>query len=297
MPNPRNEVWLNTPRAWSLIAITPGLLVLWGVGMACAEGGTTFTSPEARQGVAVDAIHVYTINDAAIAKHDKATGALVERWEAEEAAAGEEAGFIHMNSGVVRDDRLYCAHSNYPAVPMRSSIEVFSLNPLAPVDRIDLGETDGSLTWMDWHDGYWWGCFAHYSHRPPEEKSNRDTTLVQLDAEWNRLRAWRFPGTLMERCAPYSLSGGSWGPGGLLYVTGHDRPEVYVLALPDTGGILEYQGMVSVPMEGQAIAFDRSGGGELYGIVRRSLRVVTAPSEVFMRAPAPPPLGPAATPE
>jgi hypothetical protein len=246
------------------------------VAQEAAEPARIFPSPEARQGVAVDDTHVYTISNTAIAKHDKATGALVSRW-----AAPEGAGFIHLNSGVVKEGRLYGAHSNYPMVPMHSTVEVFGLAPLAPVDRIDLGETDGSLTWMDWHDGYWWGCFAHYSHRPPMDKTHRDTTLVQFDENWERLNVWRFPDEVLARCAPYSLSGGSWGNDGLLYVTGHDRAEVYVLRRSTASEMLEYLGSAAVPMEGQALAFDRGDCGFLYGIVRRDRRVVTVPADAI----------------
>jgi len=142
---------------------------------------------------------------------------------------------------------------------------------------VSLGITAGSLTWMDWHDGAWWGCFAHYDHRPPEDKGNQYTELVKFDAQWRRLRGWTFPPEVLERSAPYTLSGGSWGPDGQLYASGHDRPEVYGLRLPVAGTTLELARTVPVPMEGQAIAFDRTGSGLLYGVIRDKKQVVTAP--------------------
>lgn len=256
----------------SRIVSTAGLLLAMAYAHA-HEPVRSFDSPEARQGVAVGAQYVFTINNTAIAKHDKATGELLARWE-----APEGSGVIHLNSGVVKDGRLYCAHSNYPEVPMRSSLEVFDAATLEPVERIELGETNGSLTWMDWHEGHWWGCFAHYSHRPPEDKTHRDTTLVRFAGGWRAEQTWTFPGTVLERCAPYSLSGGSWGPDNVLYATGHDRPELYALRVPGGGGLLQLRDTIAAPMHGQAIAFDRTGSGLVYGIQRKARRVVTLPA-------------------
>ena len=75
---------------------------------------------------------------------------------------------------------------------------------------------------------------------------------------------------------------------GLLYVTGHDAKELYVLRLPRQGSTLEYVTTIDVPFEGQAWAWDRSEGRILYGIVRRTREVVVAripevPAAVLLR--------------
>ena len=248
------------------------------------KAARTFSSPDAHQGVAVGAAQVFTIDNTSIAMHDKATGALLKRWE-----APKDTAFKHMNSAVVKDGRLYCAQSNYPEVPMRSALAIFDAATLEPVDQVDFGITDGSLTWMDWYEGHWWGCFVHYDHRPPVDKTNRDSTLVRFGSDWQRERVWHFPEPVLRRCAPYSISGGSWAPNGRLYVTGHDRAEAYGLRVPADGEILKLEGAVELPMHGQAIAFDRSGSGLLYGIDRKSQQVVTLPLDSVL---APHPLPP-----
>ncbi|MCP4642248.1 MAG: hypothetical protein GY851_17520 [bacterium] len=231
-----------------------------------------FEAPDADQGVAVDADHVYVIDNTIVAKHDKYTGELVKRWAADEAHP-----LIHMNSGMVRDGTLYCAHSNYPRLPMTSSVEMWDTATLEHVGSHSFGVTDGSLTWMDWHNGFWWGCFAHYDGKGGEPgKDHTWTRLVQFNSEWCPLQPWVFPKDVLGRFAPHSCSGGAWGSDGLLYVTGHDRSELYTLELPESGSVLRYMRTVSFPVEGQAIAFDRAGTGLLYGLRRSTSEVVAA---------------------
>ena len=37
-----------------------------------------------------------------------------------------------------------------------------------------------------------------------------------------------------------SISGGGWGPDGRLCLTGHDLPELYVVAIQMRGGVLDH---------------------------------------------------------
>src|SRR5690606_36702816 len=106
-----------------------------------------FNVPEARQGVAVDAEHFYAIDNRVIAKYTKSTGALVQRWE-----ASETVPLVHLNAGVVVGRKLYCAHSNYPHYPDTSSVEIWDTGTLEHIGSKSFGITDGSLTWIDYHD-------------------------------------------------------------------------------------------------------------------------------------------------
>jgi len=229
-----------------------------------------FVTPEAHQGVAVDERHAYAINNTAITKHDKWTGELLLRWD-----ASPEIPLLHLNSGMVKEDKLYCAHSNFPDQPMISSVEIWDTETLTHLASHSFGITDGSLTWMDWHDGHWWGCFAQYEgRRALPNRDHRWTRLVQFDEHWQELQAWAFPETVLERFAPSSSSGGAWGPDGLLYVSGHDRYELYGLQIPRGGGVLTHLHTIPTINAGQAIAFDRSGDNLFFGIIRREKRVV-----------------------
>lgn len=221
-------------------------------------------APEARQGVAVDGKYVYAIGNRVVAKYDKFTGDRIKVWN-----ATEEKPLIHLNSGVVIGGKLICAHSNHSGLPMTSSIEIWDTETLEHIESHSFGILYGSLTWCDRKDGYWYACFAHYNRKGGyPEKDHTFTSVVKFDDNWQRLESWVFPKEVLDRFNPYSSSGGAWGPDGRLYCTGHDHKEIYILELPKAGSILKLAGIVPFPIEGQAFAFDKSGTGLLYGIVR-----------------------------
>ena len=235
-----------------------------------------FDVPEARQGVAVDAEHFYAITNRAVAKYTKATGTLVKRWEASDATP-----LVHLNAGLVIDGKLYCAHSNYPDYPDTSSVEIWDADSLEHVGTHSFGITDGSLTWIDSHDGAWWAVFAHYSKHVGKKGRTQGTPwtrLVKLDQDWRLEQSWLFPEELIRRFEPSSNSGGMWGPDGLLYCTGHDEAELYRLTLPSSGSVLRLRDVIPVSFPGQAFAWDRSEQGIIYGVDKSSRRVVVLQS-------------------
>lgn len=224
---------------------------------------------EAGQGAAAAGDDFYAVVNTRLGRYAKADGAKLAEW------AGDPTLFVHLNACLVHDARLMCAHSNYPHVPMVSSVEIFDPVTLAHLDSISLGEQIGSLTWIDRHDGSWWAVFANYDGRGGQEgRDHRYTTLVRFDDEWRRTESWVFPPSVLERFAPTSSSGGGWGDDGLLYVSGHDAPELYVLALPAAGSVLRHVATVNVGFEGQGWAWDRTADREIWGISRQGRSVV-----------------------
>ncbi len=227
----------------------------------------TFPAAEAHQGVAVDEQHFYAVTNRAIGKYNKQTGKVVKQWK-----APDDSPLRHLNGGTIVDGRLYAAHSNWPAKPLRNSIEIWDADSLEHVDRHAFDVDEGALTWIDYRNGQWWGVFAFYG----KADSVRRTAFLQFDEKWNRKQEWRFPQDVIDRFVPYSSSGGSFGPNGLLYVTGHDRAELYALRIPKTGKTLELVDTVPMEIEGQGIAWDRSDVGIVYGIRRKSKEVVVS---------------------
>ncbi|PZU07986.1 hypothetical protein [Sphingomonas sp.] len=228
-----------------------------------------FSAEEARQGVVADGKYVYAISNAEIGKYDRRTHELVERWR------GDPARFRHMNSCILAGRQLVCAASNYPEVPQASSIEWFDAGRLSHVRTLSLGPGRGSLTWLDWHEGSWWACFANYAGKGGEPgRDHRYTTLVRYSPDFQEQGAWLFPPSVLERFAPYSSSGGVWGRDGLLYVTGHDRPELYALRLPPAGSILEHVATIPLMTDGQAIAWEEGANRILWGIERKTREAV-----------------------
>ena len=71
-----------------------------------------------------------------------------------------------------------------------------------------------------------------------------------------------------------SNSGGSFGPDSLLYLTGHDEPELYAMRFPQMGSIMELVEILPINNAGQGIAWDRSEPNVIYGIIK-SQRLVT----------------------
>jgi hypothetical protein len=228
-----------------------------------------FQIKEARQGVGVDADAFYAVDNTLIAKCDKKTGALIAKWEGDADNAA-----IHLDSAALVDGKVYAAHSNYPAWPMTSSIEIWDAATLKHIESHSLGIERGSLTWLDRDaNGVWWGAFANYNRvfdRSPIAYGNKyNTQVVRFDADWRVAEAWVFPDALVEKFDDMSNSGGSWGPDGKLYVTGHDNPELYVMELPEIGSELKWVGTIPAEIGGQGFAFDHSQPGVIYGIIRK----------------------------
>lgn len=225
--------------------------------------------PEARQGVAVDARHFYAVANSRIGKYDKATGRKVAEW------VGDRLRITHLNSCAVIGADLVCANSNYPEVPMASSVEFFDPETLRHRRSVPLGLGIGSLTWLERRGGQWWAGFANYDARGGEPgRDHRFTQVVTFDDQWRRTGGYRFPDSVLRRFAPSSNSGGSWGDDGLLYVTGHDAPEIYVLREPGEGPVLEHVATIAAPLEGQAWAWDRLQPRTIYGITRATGGVI-----------------------
>ena len=226
----------------------------------------------ANQGVAVDAKHFYGIGNYVVGKYDKVSGERVAEW------VGLRGGAtVHLNGGLFQDGQLVLAHSNFPQLPMASSLEYFDPASVRPVKSVSLGLRHGSLTWAEKKDGFWWACFAHYNDQGTAPGTdNRSTMVGKFDENWQLLESWLFPPQVVASWGKSSCSGGSWGDDGLLYTTGHDASELYVLRLPKMGVTLEYVTMIKVPFEGQSWAWDRTDRRVIYGIIRRTGEVVVA---------------------
>ena len=185
----------------------------------------------------MDAECFYAITNRAIGKYRKDTGERVAGWE------DEKGGHLkHLNAGVVFEGKLYCAHSNFPDRPEQSSVEIWDTATLRHIDSHHFENPPGSLTWVDRRDGRWFACFAHYRKTSDPALSR----VMSFDADWKPLQSWTFPAALIERFGGNSASGGSLGPGGNLFVTGHDARGLYVLGVPEAGGELIWRDTIAI---------------------------------------------------
>jgi hypothetical protein len=236
-----------------------------------------FPAREAGQGVAVDARHFYAIDNTVIAKYEIGSGRRVGAW------TGPRNGLIrHTNSCLAHAGRLWCANSNYSLTPMGSSVEIFDAGTLRHVESHSLGMLDeGSLTWFDRYRTGWIAGFAHYDAAGGVPfKNHRFSSVVTFDAEWRRTGGWLFPPTVLERMAPYAASGGAIGPDGWLYLLGHDRPEMYVVARPSMGPALIHLATIELEAEGQAFSWAQDGSRRVFTVDRRKglVRVIELPA-------------------
>jgi len=234
-----------------------------------------FDVPEANQGVAVDEKYFYAIDNQTIGKYDKITGKQVAKWQ-----GAKEGPITHLDSGVVVDGKLYCAHSNYPDSPMASSVEIWDVQTMQHIATHSFGINWGSLTWIDRHDGYWWALFANYNKVFGSSNTSYgnvyNTTMVKFDDNWQWQESWTLPAKLLPKFEVMSCSGGSWGPDGRLYLSGHDPAEVYVMKLPEAGSVLQWLDTIALNIRGQGIAWDHSNPGTIYGIIRAKRQVTVS---------------------
>jgi hypothetical protein len=228
------------------------------------------SAPEARQGAASDGAFVYAIDNHRIAKYAIATGRRVASWR------GDPKRFAHLNSCTIMGRELICAASNYPALPQISSVEFFDAERLVHLRSVSLGARPGSLTALDRHRGQWWALFANYDGRGGQPgRDHRSTLLARMDDAFRQLEAWTFPRSILERLAPNSASGASWTADGRLTVSGHDRRELYVVAVPRLGKVLEHLATVPIATPGQAIDWDPRDSKLLWSIDRKRKEIVS----------------------
>ena len=250
------------------------LMALFFLSSAPAASGKStlqqigeFAIPEANQGIGVDDTYFYAVDNRIIAKYDKKTGKLAGKWE-----GPKDGPIIHLDSAVVLDGKIYCAHSNYNEWPMTSSVEIWDANTMQHIGNHSFGINWGSLTWVDFYNDHWWATFANYdvpfgpNQTPYGYKAA--TQLVKFTADFKYLESWVMPKAILDKFAALSNSGGSWGPDGFLYLTGHDPAEIYRMRLPKAGSVLELVETIPMNIRGQGIAWDRSDRDVIYGIIR-----------------------------
>lgn len=254
-----------------LAAFTPPLLAATpGEQLAYLTPERRIVAPEARQGVASDGEAIYAIDNSTIGKYTPAGEKLAE-------FAGDPKAFPHLNSCTIAESELVCAASNYPETPHRGTVEFFDPGTLAHLRSVELPDNPGSLTVIARHEGQWWAVFANYDGRGGVAgRDHRATLLAQLDDQFRVVRRFSFPASVLKRIAPRSVSGASWGADGRLYVSGHDKPEIYALAVQAEDGSLRHEETYAVASFGQAIDFDPRDAGLLWSIDRDSRSVVAS---------------------
>ena len=262
---------MNSPRALFIAAMLLSIAAPVAIGASALKQIGEFNVPEANQGVGVDDRYFYAVDNQAIAKYDKKTGTLAGRWQ-----GPKEGPILHLDSALLMDGKIYCAHSNYPEWPMTSSLEIWDAATMQHIGNHSFGINWGSLTWVDFYNGHWWMTFANYDVPYGPDKTPYGhkpmTQMVKFTADFKYVASWVMPKVLLEKFENMSNSGGSWGPDGFLYLSGHDPAEIYKMRLPKAGSVLELVETIPMNIRGQGIAWDRSDRGVIYGIIRATAK-------------------------
>jgi hypothetical protein len=174
----------------------------------------------------------------------------------------------HLNSAVLMEGKVVCAHSNFPKLPEEGDLRV--LDPATMELKIfhRFENPPGSVTWALKREGGWWCHFAHYG------LEKQKSVLVRYTLDWQETGRWNYPAELVKDWGAMSLSGAVW-QGDVLLATGHDKKVIYRLKVPASGPTMQWLGTLPSPFPGQGIAVDLKTGG-LVGIDRAKKSVIFA---------------------
>ena len=257
---------MNALLIFLLVAVAPEATTS---ALPRGAGWTTarlLASPHATQAAAADEQSVYAISSTTVARYDRATARLL--------ATATTPDTKHLNSGFVHEGKVWCSHSNYPAMPHESDIRVY--DPVAGTLAVQhvFHDPPGSLVWCVVREGRWWCCFAHYGD------DNARTLLVEYEAGGfdRERRRCTFPADIVADWDGMSGSGGIWD-GDTLLVSHHHVRVLYRLRLPEAGDELRLVEALHCPFPGQGFAADPVTGG-LVGIDRSRRAVVFAERDV-----------------
>ncbi len=227
-----------------------------------------YKAPQAKQGVVANRDHFIVFSNDSVVKYTKDSGKVVQVYHTDK--------LKHLNSGILRNGKLYCAHSNYPEIPMWSSIEIWDEKTLEHTGSHSFGIENGSCTWMDIYKGHYYVMFAHYA-TPGKMEPGKDVSwsqLVKYDMHWQKVEGWVLPPDLVKHISPFSLSGGVITNKGEVICTPHHFQELYVLAFPEIGSEMTWKTSIPSPISGQAIALDTYETDVLWGISRETKEVI-----------------------
>src|ERR687895_520979 len=141
------------------------------------------------------------------------------------------------------------------------------------VDRSSFYAVDN--TTITKHDRDSGDPLLQFAGDPEPYGETENTQVVRFDRDWQVAQAYTIPNEILDRFRPMSNSGGSWGPDGRLWLTGHDLGETYVMEAPPAGSELRWIATVKLPgVEGQGLAWDLTSKNATLWTIKRSTKQV-----------------------
>jgi hypothetical protein len=97
---------------------------------------------------------------------------------------------------------------------MRSEVLWFDAKSLRLTRTEPLPFPDGSLTWLDWHDGHWWAGYANYDGKGGAPgRDHRQTLVVRYTRTFTPIATYAFPDSVLARLRAPQHLGRSVGAG------------------------------------------------------------------------------------
>ena len=221
------------------------------------DAGRIYKAKEATQGVAIDRRHFYAIGSDEIGKYGRKSGKRI---------LVKKLPFKHIKGGTIVNGDLVIVNTP-PKHQGENALIWLDSFTLEIIDMITLPHMQGEITWVDWAWDKWWICDAQY------KENVKDTCIYCFNPDWVLEGFWKLPKVVTESIEPKSLSGGSWF-GEFLCVSDYDKPELYVLDLPEKKIHAKLLRTVQVCFDGQGFAFERGKGSVYVWGIRRDESVV-----------------------
>jgi len=258
----------------------------------------TYTNIEdAIHGVAIGKDHFYAINTNSISKHDLHHGNLIKQIK-----LSDHPRIHHLNDAIMVGKNLFVTNRTENK---KNTIEVFN-DDLVYQYHINVLGNSGVLTWIDYFQKTWWGCFAHiedkiqytvvvefytsggiigdanslisqetnkFEKKDGNIDKERNSDLIQdtVNVQWGIRNRWYFPSELYEKMNPFSCTGGSFDSKGRLYVTGN-KDEIIILNLYSTSILMSLDYIQETKENVQCVSWDRKNN-ILYAVGNKSVFV------------------------
>ena len=227
-----------------ILVVIVALLLLYHIFFqnSCAklDAGRIYKAKEATEGVAIDKRYFYAIGHDKVGKYSRKSGKRV---------IAKKLPFKHIKGGKIVNDDLVIINTP-PGRPEQNALIWLDVETLEMIDMMTLPHIQGEITWIDWAWEKWWICDAQY------KKNVKETTIYCFNPDWVLEGFWKLPKDVVRSIEPKSLSGGAWF-GEMLCVSGYEKPELYVLDLPEKKIHAKLLRLLLVCFDGQGFTFER----------------------------------------
>lgn len=224
---------------------------------------------DAVQGIALDDSYFYPININSISKYDILSGNKIKQIN-----LSSHSRIYKLHDGTSVGNKLFICNQTKNN---KNTIEVFNKN-LEFEYYINVTGDNGVLTWIEYFQEKWWGCFSHYnldtkytvivefytsiSAIGADSLITRDKNTQELDVDapepgWHIRNRWFLPAKVYNNITPNSITGGSFDSKGNLYLTTSLKKQIFIMGFHPSSPMLNLNYIKNVEFKGQGISWNR----------------------------------------